>query len=183
LLLHGGELVHRGSPAEVVQRYLASQTARAAIPLDERRDRSGDGSARLVSLRIESTEPDGVIRSSSQLKLVIGYRSATSVRQPQFVVSIYDSMNVGIFVLHNEMGGGLPSVLPAEGSVTCITDPINLTPGRCVVHVELLKGNVRADYISGAGSFDVEPDETFGAGPMVPRNWALCLLRHRWHLD
>jgi lipopolysaccharide transport system ATP-binding protein len=81
------------------------------------------------------------------------------------------------------MGGGLPETLPPVGSVTCLTHPINLTPGRCVVHVELLKGNVRADYISGAGSFDVEADETSGAGILPTRDWALCLLRHKWQLD
>jgi lipopolysaccharide transport system ATP-binding protein len=182
LLLRAGQLVDKSSASHIVQQYLASEIANSTIPLDERRDRSGDGSARLVALRIESTEPGGMIRSGSRLKLVLDYRSAAPVRRPQFVVSIRDQMDIGLFVLHNEMGGGLPEHLPARGSVTCLTDPINLTPGRCVVDVEFLKGNVRADYISFAVSFDVEPDDTPGAG-VLPRAWAKCLLRNTWRLN
>jgi lipopolysaccharide transport system ATP-binding protein len=183
LWLHAGELTDQGSPPAIVQRYLASQVARETITLDDRRDRAGDGSVRLTSLRIENAEnSSGVIQSGSRLKLVLSYRSPTPVRQPQFVVSIVDQMDVGLFVLHNEMGTGLPSVLPAEGHVTCITEPINLTPGRCMVHAEVLKGNARADYLSYAASFDVEADETLPAGTLT-REWAMCLLPHRWQLD
>jgi lipopolysaccharide transport system ATP-binding protein len=91
-------------------------------------------------------------------------------------------MDIGLFVLHNEMGGGLPELLPPVGRVTCVTDPINLTPGGCVVHLEVLKGNARADYVPYAASFDVEPDGAFGAGTL-PRQWAMYLLQHTWQLN
>jgi lipopolysaccharide transport system ATP-binding protein len=180
LRLEGGRLVDEGPPAAVLRRYLATEMTATVIPLEARPDRSGDGSARLTSLRVESTDRDGVLRPGSGLRLTIGYRSDRGLRHPQFVVSIYDAMDVGLFVLANELTGGLADILPAEGQVVCETDPINLTPGRCVIHLELLKGNVRADYLPYAGRFDVEPDDTYGSGMMPPRDWALCVLRHRW---
>jgi hypothetical protein len=47
----------------------------------------------------------------------------------------------------------------------------------------LLKGNVRADYIPAAGSFEVEADDVFGSGMMPPREWALGVLGHKWWLN
>jgi lipopolysaccharide transport system ATP-binding protein len=183
LLLQDGQLVEQGSAADVVRHYIATQTPEGMFDLESRPHRAGDGSVRVVSLRVESTDPDGIIRSGSCLKFIIGYHSPDVVRYPQFVISIYDQMDIGIFVLHNEFLGGLPECLPPEGTVTCLTAAINLTPGRCVVHLEVLKGNVRGDYIPHAGYFDVEPDPTHGSIPLPPRNWALCLLKHRWWLN
>jgi lipopolysaccharide transport system ATP-binding protein len=183
LLLQGGKITDQGPTAEVVQHYLESQVPTGAFISEDRRAQATEGSAQIVSLRIESADPDRVIRSGSRLRIVVGYRSDRPVRHPQFVVSVHDQMNVGIFVLHNEFVGGLPECLPPEGSVTCLTEAINLTPGRCVVHVELLKGNVRADYVSHAGYFDVEADGVCGFTMLPPRNWALCLLKHEWWLN
>ena len=183
VLLEAGKILDQGSPAAVVRRYLESQIATGMFPLDGHGPRTGDGSARIVSLRIQSMDADGMIRCGSRLEIVVGYRSATPVRHPQFVISIYDQMNIGIFVLHNEFVGGLPECLPPEGSVTCLTEAINLTPGRCVVHLELLRGNVRADHVSHAGYFDVEADSAYGSVMLPPRSWALCLLKHQWWLN
>jgi lipopolysaccharide transport system ATP-binding protein len=182
-LLQAGTIVAQGATAEVVSRYLESQAPAGRFILDDRSGQAGNASARIVSLQIESMDGDRIIRSSSRLKIVVGYRSEQEVRYPQFVISIYDQMDIGIFVLHNEFVGGLPESLPAAGSVTCVTAPINLTPGRCVVHLELLKGNVRTDYVPHAGHFDVEADAAFGSIALPPRNWALCLLQHEWWLN
>ena len=180
ILLDFGRLVNQGSPASVVQHYLDDVMSSSVTPLDQRMDRSGDGSARLISLQIESTDPDKVIRSGSRLKITVSYTSDKPVTRPQFLITIVDHMDTGIYLLHNDFVGGLPETLPPYGLVTCLTEPINLTPGRCYVCLELLKGNVRADYIPYAGYFDVEADDIFGTGMFPPREYVLCILGHQW---
>jgi lipopolysaccharide transport system ATP-binding protein len=183
LLLHQGRVVEEGDPAEVVQRYLQWGATATTVPLAEREDRLGDGSVKIVSLHVESTDPDKVIRPGSRLLVHVGYRSDRPVRRPQFVVSISDDLDVGLFLLHSEFMNPLPETLPPEGVVTCETDPINLTPGRCIVHLELLKGNVRADYVPHAGVFDVAHDDVFGTGMVPPRGWVRYVLGQRWRLN
>jgi lipopolysaccharide transport system ATP-binding protein len=180
MLLDLGKLVDQGSPASVVQHYLNDVMLSSVTPLDQRMDRSGDGTARLISLQIESTDPDKVIRSGSRLKMTIGYKSDKPLTRPQFLITILDHMDVGIYLLHNDFVGGLPEILPPCGSVTCLTDPINLTPGRCYVHLELLKGNVQADFVPYGGYFDVEADDIFGTGMFPPREYVLGVLGHKW---
>jgi hypothetical protein len=87
---------------------------------------------------------------------------------------------VGLFVLHSEFTNRLPETLPPEGVVTCQTDPINVTPGPCVVHAEVLKSNVRADFIPHAGSFDVQNDDVFGTGMLPPREWVRYVVGQSW---
>jgi lipopolysaccharide transport system ATP-binding protein len=181
--LHGGRIVDEGSPAGVILRYLESEAESTAVPLQDRTDRLGDGSVTITSLQVESADPDRVIRPSSRLLVRIGYRSERPVRHPQFVVSVSDHLGVGLFVLHNEFTNLLPDTLPPEGVVTCETDPINLTPGRCVVHLEVMKGNVRADYVPYAAAFDIEYDDVYGTGMLPPREWVRYLVGQRWWLE
>jgi lipopolysaccharide transport system ATP-binding protein len=181
--LQQGRIVDEGAPAAVVQRYLESEFSSGTTPLEQRQDRTGDGSARVVSLQVESAESGGIIRPGSRLLLRIGYRSERPVKRPQFVVTVSDHLDVGLFLLHSEFTNPLPETLPPEGVVTCKTDPINLTPGDCVVHVELLQGNVQADYVPYAGSFEVHDDDVYGSGMMPPRDWVRYVLGQRWSLD
>jgi hypothetical protein len=105
------------------------------------------------------------------------------VKRAQFVVTISDHLDVGLFLLHSEFTNPLPEMLPPTGVVTCETDPINLTPGACVVHVELLQGNVQADLVPFAGSFDVAHADVYGTGMLPPRDWVRYVLGQRWSLE
>jgi lipopolysaccharide transport system ATP-binding protein len=181
--LNHGRIIGEGAPTTIVQQYLEKETSSAETPLNQRLDRSGDGSVRISSLQIESTDPDNVIRPKSRLKITIGYHSEKPFYRPQFVVTIYDAMEVGIYLLHNDFVGGLPEILPPAGKVTCLTEPINITQGRCFLDIELLKGNVQADYVPHAGYFDIVTDDVFGSGMVPTRDWVLGILDHQWWLS
>jgi lipopolysaccharide transport system ATP-binding protein len=181
--LQKGRIVDEGPPAAVVQRYLASEVSSTEGALEQRQDRSGDGSARIVSIDVRSAAPDGIIRPGSRLRVRLGYRSDRPLRRPQFLVTIVDHLDAGLFLLHNEFTGGLPDTLPPEGVVTCETDPINVTPGSCIVHVELLQGNVQADFVPHVCSFDVHDDDLFGTGMGPTRDYVRYVLGQRWSLD
>jgi hypothetical protein len=51
------------------------------------------------------------------------------------------------------------------------------------VHVELLKGNVRADLVHDAGELHVEEEDVFGTGMLPPPGWVRYLLGQRWWFD
>jgi lipopolysaccharide transport system ATP-binding protein len=180
LWLHGGRLRADGAAAEVVGDYLQHAVSQEVKTLAERQDRQGDGSARMIRIRIEAADGEPVIRSSSRLKITIGYRSAKPLLHPRFVISVYDFSDAGLFVFDSDAAGGLPETLPAEGSVCCETEPINLTSGRCYANARLLKGGAVADYLQQAAVFDVEPDDFHGSGKLPGRDWVLCLLINKW---
>jgi lipopolysaccharide transport system ATP-binding protein len=179
LRLDRGVLVDDGPPPRVVASYLESQTSRAVSSLEHRVDRGGDGSARVTSLKVETDAPGSTIRCGSALRITIEYRSPGPLRHPRFQVGVYDASNVGLYLLDSD-SSGIPDLLPPHGYVACLTDPINLTPGRCFLNVALYRGPVMADHVPLAARFDVEADDFHGSGRLPPREWVLGLLHHRW---
>jgi len=163
--------------------YLNGQAKADLLPLDQRLDRSGDGTVRATAIIIESLDPDRVIRSGSRLRVRIHYRSDQPVKYPRFLVGIYDLTNQGVFLLNSDAVGALPDTLPAEGFVDCITDPINLTAGRCLANVAIYRSSMQADYVPQAAYFDVEPQDLYGSGKIPPRAWVLYILKHVWTTD
>ncbi|WP_404783273.1 ABC transporter ATP-binding protein [Altericista sp. CCNU0014] len=178
---NSGALVERGDTQSVVREYLQSTSAHQETPLAERRDRDGDGSVRLLSIRIESTESTGMIRSGSCLKITLRYQSQKTFAEPHFLISIYDHISSrGLFRLDSRSKEGLPTLLSEEGSITCITEPIRLTPGRCFVNVRVKRGLVLADYVQSAAFFDVEAENIDGTAQCPERDWVVTVVRHRW---
>jgi lipopolysaccharide transport system ATP-binding protein len=181
--LNSGQLMDQGQTHSVVQNYLQSVFDQQETSLAERHDRYGDGSVRLLSIRIESAE-SGVIRSGSSLKLTLRYCSQQPFSDPHFLISIYDYVSsCGLFRCDSHSLNGLPDVLPQEGSVTCITAPIRLTPGRCYINLRINRGTVQADYIQYATFFDVEPENIDGTAQCPDRDWVMTVVKHEWFVE
>ncbi len=183
VFLSSGRAVIEGSIDKIVEAYLTSVESMEVLPIRERKDRSGDGTARLVSLRIESADGYRAIRPSSQLKVTIEYETNKFLQHPSFLVSINDYSNVGIFLLNSNGSNGIPDVLPARGRVVCITEPINVTPGQCFLNVALRKGGALADHVQYAAKIDVEPDDVYASGNLPLRSSVLCVLGQKWFLE
>jgi lipopolysaccharide transport system ATP-binding protein len=183
LLLSHGKVQEVGPVNQVVQSYLKAAAETEANPLDQRRDRQGDGSARLTGVRIETAdEGGGLITTASRLKVAIDYESDRPLRNPRFLATVYDLTNTGIFLLDTDMTGGLPESLPARGSLTCVTDPIRITPGRCYVNLALYKSGGMADHVEYAAYFDVESENIYGHGTIPERQWVLTVIGQQWNV-
>src|SRR5205823_8545216 len=115
LLLNRGQLIGQGSAQKIVQDYVQSNLSTEMVSVEQRTDRSGDGSVRVVSLQIESMDPDKVVRSTSRLKLRISYRSERDILRPQVLIGVYDYTNAGIYLFDSDAIGDLPESLPSEG--------------------------------------------------------------------
>jgi len=164
----------------VVSHYLTTVASIDATPLSQRVDRGGDGSTRIVSLRVQRADGEGVIQTSSRLKLTLAYAGDRPLQFPSFVVRLTDVNNVGLYQFDSDATGGLPEALPAKGEVTCITGPLNITPGRCYLNVALARGGAPADVIEYAACIDVEQEDFYGSGRMPTQSEALCVLPHTW---
>ncbi len=179
--LNAGKVCDDGETSAIVQRYLKSMSVMEGMPLHQRTDRKGDGSARLTSMRIESVDGDQVIRPGSRLKIILGYRGEKTMQHADFCLSVYDYMlGCRIFELDSDVTGGMSESLPAEGVVTCLTDPVYLSPGRCYVNATLMRNGVLADYIPHAMSFDVEMADVYGTGKTPGRNHVINVIKHHW---
>ena len=180
-LLDRGRIVAAGAARDVVGEYIAAFQSAQFIPIGERQDRRGDGSVRVTGLRIEDANGTVSISSNSRLKVSVDYESASPLRDARFQVTIHDAEYHPLFLLDTDIAADLPAVLPARGTLTCVTGPIQLTPGLCGLMVGVDQRGTLADGIEFAGVFDVEPSGFF-AGRMPLRSEAVSLLDHKWTL-
>jgi len=178
--LNAGQVKAIGPTSEVVRCYLESSLSLASVPVADRTDRQGDGSVRLCSIRIESTEQPLVIRTTSRLRITIEYASDRPLQHPLFYVDVVDQSGAYIYSLDTRCTGELADTLPANGAIMCETDPINLTPGRCSVHVAVLNNGLIADRVKNAAQFDVEAEHFYPSGWMPGRDWVLCVIGQKW---
>ncbi len=182
-LFNSGQIAYQGTTSSAIEQYMRSVKSLMmsnSISLEERQDRSGDGSAILVGINIEDAEGKNVICPNSRLKLTIYYRSDRPLTRPQFSATIYDDQkDIGMISLHSDTVGSLPD-LPPQGKVVCLTEPIDLTPGRCYLNLSLLRAGVMADYLQYAAYFDVEADDIYGTGKLPDRDWVYCLRQQQW---
>ena len=121
-----------------------------------------------------------MIRPTSRLKITLRYKSKERLRRSRFLIGIYDDTNTGIYALNSEAVTSVEAGLAEEGTVTAITDPINLTPGRCYLNVALLTDDVTVDYLQHAANFTVSATDGHGEGFVPTREWVLCVLKHQW---
>lgn len=180
LLLNHGKVQEIGPVGQVVQTYMKTAAEREAAPLRERKDRKGDGTARFTSLKIETEEGHSLITTASRLKVTVEYEADRPLRNARFLATVYDLTNTGIFLLDSDVAGGFSELLPVKGRLTCITEPIRLTPGRCYVNLALYRGTGMSDHVETAAYFDVESENIYGQGTIPPRQWVLSVIGQRW---
>ncbi len=180
--LDSGQVRETGAAPEVVQHYLEAAVSTECAPVAERVDRQGDGSIRVRAIRGEAADGKPITRTTSRLRITIDYTSSAPIRRARFIAAIYDLSGTGIYVLDTKCTGDLPEEIPACGSVVCETAPIQLTPGRCVVNLELRRGEAKADAVDSATQFDVEADNFYPTGRLPGRDWVLCVIAQQWTL-
>ena len=186
-LLEKGQVAGQGPTRNIISQYMRSVEGLMGakdVSLAHREDRLGEGSARIVLVKVEDADGADRISVTSRLRVTMGYRSAEPLMYASFSASIYDyAKNVGLVSLHTNVAGGMPEKMAAKGSVTCVTEPLHLTPGRCYLNLTLLKGGMRVDYIQYAAYFEVEPADMYGTGKLPSRDSYCCLRQQVWSID
>ena len=91
-LLESGQIKYQGSTSQAIDLYMQSVKSMMmsdAISLAQRHDRSGDGSAMLIGVKVEDADGKDIIRPNSRLKVTIYYKSDRPLTRPQFSATIY----------------------------------------------------------------------------------------------
>jgi len=179
-LLRRGRIAAEGSVPTVVNEYLGSLTTTVRVPVGERDDRRGDGSVKITHLQVDSLDPDGVIRTGCRLKLTLHYESERPLDRSRFVISIYDTTRTGIYLLQSDAKPFLPELLPASGTLSCVTGPLAVTPGTCYVNFAVIRAGVTADFVDNVATFDVAPEQMYGLRQLPSRDAAVAVVDQQW---
>ena len=182
-LLDHGQIVRSGVVGDVLAFYMQSISETAAITLTDRTDRKGDSRVTLTSISIDNGTDGSPVRCSDTMRIVMGYVSEDNLVGASVLIGIYDQFGRPVFFLDTRTAGWTPESLPPSGFITCVTSPVNITPGTCHVNVAISLGEILADHIKHVCSLEVVPDDFYGTGKLPDRQRALCLLKQKWQSD
>lgn len=185
VLLEDGRLKAIGDTKQVVDQYLKSVSEVEDVSIEKRGDidKNCDGSVRATFIQIDNMESGKPIRPTSRIKIKVGYRSDKPVRNLIVFIFIKD-INTGqtLTILDSDNSGGIPETLPTEGTITCTTDKIFITSGRCVVDLTFLNGTQKVYHLANAEYFTVEEEIVYGI-ENIPRSECFFVLEHKWSIE
>lgn len=187
VLLDNGTVSADGTPDSVVDSYLKSWQDLNLMPLEQRENRQGKGSVRIKSLTITNADTGESIKPGCKIKVSIDYESnltEKTVHYLRFLVRIRDERTqINLVLLDSEMTNGLPDILPSSGTISCVTEELDLSPGWCMVNLEISRRGIIEDRLEDALSFEILPCDFYGTGKIPTRKQAIYILKHHWSVE
>jgi lipopolysaccharide transport system ATP-binding protein len=184
LLLEEGKLVVQGSVEEVVRSYMRSLEVAATQPVAHRGDRSGVGSVRVASVRIDAPgHPAGDISTGKPLKFTFGLSKPDPGVDCAF--GIYDAFGNLVADFTSIESSPLdirlePEHRPEPHAIVCEFDELLLLPGRYRIDVGLYLSGDLQDHVEGAAFFSVGQGAIRGRAVRAEAAYAAIQIPHVW---
>jgi lipopolysaccharide transport system ATP-binding protein len=187
ILLHDGQLSAKGSSAEVIGLYLASNVGESVADGDLRAlRRQGIGSVRFR--RIEFFDKDNlpVVTPGTGDELVIVLEfdaSHTETRPARLSLSFHDTQDTPLFICDTEASGGEAFKIGAGDKAVCRIPRLPLSAGRYKINLFLEINGTIEDWLKDYVLVDVPGKSFFGTARNLPRGWEgkTVLVDNEWH--
>jgi lipopolysaccharide transport system ATP-binding protein len=188
ILLMNGRVALAGATEDVVQRYLSTfESSHPEGPtLEERTDRSGDGTVRVVAFeaRVSGTQNGAPPRTGAPADFIIEYKVREDpVPQLYAGIIITDIYGVDIMMCSTSMSNSNFLAVSGRGRLVCHLDYLPLKPGTYSISIKLLQylgmEYQKADEVISAAKFEVVEGgdsgfREYGKAPVVvPHRWLL----------
>jgi lipopolysaccharide transport system ATP-binding protein len=175
-LLRRGQLIAEGTPAGIIERYLADMPTRgqpsgttAAV------DRAPGISVLGVSILDRAGRPIEVAYSGQDIDIAVRYQTpdGQSVSRVDVHIAFYTGLGQFMFNCSSEACGYPFDTLPSSGQVICRIPELPLAPGHYVFNLfSTVRGGI-ADWVERAGSLKVVAGDFFGTGQLKTHDHGL----------
>ncbi len=184
--IENGKPIHSGPAKECVDFYLARNTSINVQNIAERKDRIGNGLARLVSIKVVDSNGKHIdtIISGQDINLLIDYDIPYGVTIPQGVCVLGFKTQLGqpLFACSTRLFGEyIP--LKQKGRLICSIPDFPLNQGSFYIDVYLkqgIDGRDILDIIEQAIQIKVMHGDFFGTGRTLPPEGSPTLINHTW---
>jgi lipopolysaccharide transport system ATP-binding protein len=183
LSLDRGRVVAMGPAADQVSQYLLRLRSKARIPLEERRDREGDGAIRATYVELKDQAGNAVEHAFSghPLNVTIGYRATRVGSRPVVAISCFAATGEKIFHCDNQIRGVALAPLAEEGGYTCGLARLPLPAGHYHINLMFIVEGVVADHVRSAFTFEVLEGDYFGNGRAAEAGGGMILTDYQWY--
>jgi lipopolysaccharide transport system ATP-binding protein len=184
VLLQSGQVVLRGTTAEVLRQYLASAFEDCGADLTAIRDRKGKGDLRFSYIRFEDDrgQVTSGLDSGRPGRIVLGVSGQKPLRNIQCCVTVRDELSQRILYLKSTyVDADLPQLAPGQ-ELVCDIPRVHLGPGQYRLEIWMSAGTVMQDHLSDTGSLLVTDGNFFGTGQSVVPGFQVALMDFSWQI-
>ncbi len=186
IYLHQGRILKSGPTNEVIPEYLQSAASNATIRLDDRKDRTGNGSIHFTSVEVKDNQNKNVeaLQCGKDGKLCIYFDNKSEVLNNfHIAVGIDDPNGQRVTIFSNEATGQLFSdVRQRKGVVEIHLKKIPLRQGVYSFTLYSTVNGEIADWIQNAGTFSVEAGDFYLTGKLPPEGQGSFFVDHDFQL-
>ncbi len=186
ILLKDGQIDDIGDTDVIIDKYLKIVDTTATTPINERKDRKGDGKLKITKIYFEDSQENIISHFSSgqDIKIIAEYISAET--KPLNNVSIafgFDNKNGSrIFLLWNELTGDYFTKIPERGKFVCTIPKLPLAEGNYYFTVAARVNGIISDWVINAAKIGVEGSNYYGSGKKQPPSQGDILVEHSWNI-
>jgi lipopolysaccharide transport system ATP-binding protein len=155
--------------------------------LRDREDRSGTGSLRLTSVRVEDDRGNPTVgsRTGETCTLVFDYECPDGRPQRNVTASfaIQTAAGASLILHRTNFTNEDFDVVPPQGSIRCTIPRLPLAPGTYLLATSVETGGELADHLTVAAQLDVEPGDFFGTGHTGIAGHSPILIEGSWSVS
>ncbi len=184
VVLHAGHLAYSGPVAGAVTQYLSREANEMVGDLRLRRDRSGSGEIRTVSLALRAANGNLTrsVASSEPFEIVVEYEARAPLKAVAISIDIDLGDGTRLATLHSDFNGERFAISAGPGALSCAVAGLPLRPDTYVLNVAVGDQHAIYDFVERAMSFEVVPADVYGTGRLPQRSQGPLIANYRWRL-
>jgi lipopolysaccharide transport system ATP-binding protein len=182
VVLRSGRLAFIGDVSGAVEEYLAREATEMVGDLRGRRDRSGSGELRAVSVafRLANGDLTRSVRPGEPFEIMVAYEAGTTLKEVVLSVDIELPDGTRVATLHSDFRGERFLVSAGEGAFSCDVAGLPLRPDTYLLNVAIGGQYALYDFVERAMSLEIAPVDVFGTGRLPHRSQGPLIADYRW---
>jgi lipopolysaccharide transport system ATP-binding protein len=183
VVMRAGRLSFAGDVGGAIEHYMARSAAELVGDLRDRRDRSGSGEIRAVSLALRSSNGDLTrsVRPGEPFEILLSYAATSALKNVAISIDIELVDGTRIATLFSGFRDETFPVSAGSGAFSCRLSGLPLRPDTYSLNVFIGTHHVIHDFVERAMSFDIAPADVFGTGRLPERNQGALIADYSWH--
>jgi lipopolysaccharide transport system ATP-binding protein len=185
VLVDGGRVVHDGNPSEAIRAYIEITRQLAVVPIADRTDRIGQGSARVVHIAAQDPDDGSAVAARPMgegVRVVLGIRADRPL--PGICVGLIFEAHNGqrVFGVRSALADRHHFLPAGVTTVSCEIPCLPLIPGRYSIHSVIRDEEDVFDQVNQATALEITPADVFGTGRPPLASDGACFVHSNWSI-
>ncbi len=173
-----------GDTSEAIKSYIDSINQITLTPLNERKDRQGEGKIRITGFSIldRNANQQIILIAGQWVEFQIHYDCVDGIGFDNVTADISISLTSGRFItlLSNKFSSESFNQIAKKGHFSCIIKKFPLSPGEYSINLLIRQNDEMQDWIKDAVMITVEGGDYFGTGKLPPTSHTGVLFEQDW---